>query len=71
MSRFHLELKTQRSMCIAVCGWMLRLTHNVVTCYLVKAQHSASVPGLLFLASPGPLRSAEFPIPLKLDISET
>ena len=65
-SIFYLKLNTQRSVCTHGYGWVsdLRIKWQ-------RIKNSSRVSGLLLLISPGPLRSAEFSIPLKLDLSKT
>lgn len=65
-SVFYLKLNTQRSMCTHGYGWVSDLHIK-----WQRIKNSSRVSGLLLLVSPGPLRSAEFPIPLKLDLSKT
>ena len=59
-------LHTQRSMCTHGYGWVSDLHIK-----WQRIKNSSRVSGLLLPVSPGPLRSAEFPIPVKLDLSKT
>lgn len=55
MSRFHFELKTQRSICVCGGGCVLRPTHNEVTYYLIETYNSARSPGFHFFLGGGSL----------------
>ena len=65
-SIFYLKLNTQRSVRTHDYGWVSDLCIK-----WQRIKNSSRVSGLLLLISPGPLRSAEFSIPLKLDLSKT
>lgn len=65
MSILYLKLNTQRSVCTHGDGWV---SHLHIKWQRIK--YSSRVSGLLLLVSPGPLRSAESPIPLKLNVSK-
>ena len=65
-SLFYLKLNTQRSMCTHDYGWVSDLHIK-----WQRIKNSSRVSGLLLLVSPGPLRSAEFPIPLKRNLSKS